>query len=53
MAGPAGNKSLQIVSGNQVAAIYESKWHISQVLQFDKSDDTYFVAFRENIDPQN
>ena len=53
MMGPAGNKSLQIIPGNQVAASCESKWHVSQVLQFDKSDDAYFVAFRENMDRQN
>ena len=52
MIDPAGNKSLQIIPGNQVAAIYESKWLVSQVLQFNKSDDTYFVTFRENMDRQ-
>ena len=50
MTGPAGNKSLQTTRVNWVATIYESKWYVSQMLELDKSDDTSFVTFWENMD---
>ena len=53
MTGPVGNESLQTTPVNWVATIYENKWYVSQMLELDKSDDTSFVTFWENMDWKN
>ena len=53
MIGPGRNESLNIISGKRVAVIYESQWCVGQVLQYDKSNNTYFELFSETTDQQN
>ena len=49
----AGNKFLEIIPGNWVAVICESKWYVGQGLQLSKSNNTYLVKLMEITDRKN